>query len=97
MLLNRIIINFDDNRSLSFETVRPYIKQLYTYYNGFYCEEPILIIHNITNAGTLVIITPVNMFIETVDSLVNSMDLNEEEKEEEKELINFYSKPLKDI
>ena len=97
MNLHEIIkANETDGLDISYQAIHPYKKSLYTYYKSLFCCEPILMITAVFNAVQYCKIVPENDFFEALDGYVNDMELNEEEKENEKELINFQSLMFRD-
>jgi hypothetical protein len=96
--LSQIIeINSEANKSILFESLHPYLKSLYTYYKDLFCCEPVLMVTDVFNAAQYAKIVPSNEFMEAINEYLEDSYLNEEEKENETENINFNSKLLKDF
>jgi hypothetical protein len=96
MKLHEIIKENDKpGQSLLVECLMPYKKSLSTYLSDYFCcdkSELILMVTDIFNAAQYGIIVPCDQYFEILDDYINSIpDLSEDEREEQKELINFQS------
>ena len=90
--------NEKDNISILIELLVPYKKSLFTYYSRWFCSEPVLMVTMVANAVQYAKIVPANEFAEAMDEWVNADNtLSDEDKEDEKETINFNSIMLKDL
>lgn len=77
---------------VSFESIEPHRKQLRIYYNEYECSEPIFIPIFVTNAIQAGIITTESEYYETLEKILDAMDLvDQEERDEERELLISYS------
>ena len=99
MKLNEIIEKAEQGKYIPYEEIKARKNQLIAYFEGYYNSEPIILVWNATNAGGATTITTASEYSEGVEQVLNNYypDLNEEEREQETELINFNSKFLKDI
>lgn len=93
-----IAINNEADKSVLFESCAPYLGSLYIYYKSLFCCEPVVMVTDMFNAAQYIKFVPSNEFNEAIDEYLNTcIFLTSEDEENEKELINFNSKLLKDI
>lgn len=87
--------------SVLIELMQPYFKSLRTYYrenSTKFKPELILMVTSVTNATSYARIEPVDEFNEALEEYINTMDLEtEEERENERETINFNSRMLNEF
>lgn len=87
--------------SVLIELMQPYFKSLRTYYrenSTRFKPELILMVTSITNATSYARIESVDEFTEALEEYINTMDLEtEEERENERETINFNSRMLNEF
>jgi len=90
------IISTNDNgtQAILTEILFKYKKSLFTYYSRYFNCEPILMITDVFNAAQYALIVPANEFNDAIDTYLEGNDMNEEERENERELISFQSIPL---
>ena len=99
MKLHEIIDRAYALKSIPYGEIKARKKQLMAYFKGTYNCEAVVIIWNVTNAGANATITTENEYFEGVDLVMDQYfpNLEQEEKEDQKELINFQSVMLKTI
>lgn len=85
MKLHQIIEHWDKNPSdsISTETLYPYKRSLLTYFEDYFCCEPVLMVTDVFNAAQYAIIVPSNEFSDALEAYLEECDLDEEEKEHE--------------
>ena len=95
--LSEIIrISESDDQSVSLECIARYKKSLLTYFRRYYRNgEPMLLVTDVFNAIAYAKVVPESDFSDALETYVNSIpDLTEEEREAEREIISFNSRPL---
>jgi hypothetical protein len=97
--LSQIIeANEEPSKAISFETLQPYLRSLYTYYKDLFCCEPVLMVTDVFNACQYAKIVSSNDFNEAISEYLETIeDLNQEDRESQEETINFNSQLLKDL
>lgn len=96
MKLHEIIKLSENCEHIPFEEIHARKKQINAYFHGYYNCEAAVIMWNVTNSGSCSTICPVNELDECIERVIQNYYsyLDEEEKEEERELINFYAQSL---
>lgn len=95
MKLHEIIaISEESTKGILIELIIPYKKSLKTYFERTYNSEPVLIVTDVFNACQYGFICPANEMSEAIDIYLNASQLNEEEKENEREIISAQSMML---
>ncbi len=98
-IVQNLIEKFEADEAVSWEKIRPYLKELYDYYIEEYSHlgEPVLVMDVISNAYQQGYIVPANDFSESVENYIANEypDLEEEDREATVERINFDSKMVK--
>jgi hypothetical protein len=99
MKLHEILSKADNLEYIPYEEIKARKNQLLVYFRGYYNSEPIILIWAMYNTGGAGTITTESEFSEAMEDIfcVQYPDLNEEEKEEQRELILSYSIYLKNI
>lgn len=98
MKLHEIIQALEEpTNSVQIDTLIPYKKSLFTYYENYFCCEPILMVTMVSNAVQYAQIVSANDFTDAVFHWVESMNLSDEDKESEIEVISYNSIPLKEL
>ena len=93
-----IELNEVHTTAIEFSNLHPIRNSLYIFYKDLFGCEPVLMVTDVFNTCNYVKIVPSSEFIESVDAyLSDTNDVEEDELNEYKELINFNSKMLKDI
>jgi hypothetical protein len=87
----------EDTNSVLIESMLPYKNSLHTYYSNLFCCEPILMVTMISNAVQYAQIVPSHEFSEAVSRWVESMNLSDEDRDNEIELINLQSIYLNEL
>jgi hypothetical protein len=95
MRLHEIIqANKTVGNSILIEDIVKYKKSLITYWGDMYCvndRDLILVVTDVMNAAQYGFIIDANQFSEVVEEYVETLDLNEEDKQNEIETIQFNS------
>lgn len=92
MKLHEIIeLNEIPDTSISIEVLFQYKRSLLTYYRDAFCCEPILMVTDVFNAAQYGKIVPSNDYHEAQNEYLETMDLSEEETQQEAEVIDFNS------
>jgi hypothetical protein len=91
MKLQEILNLADQSLYIPFEEIHKRKNQLKVFYKNYYNSEVYLIIWNVTNTGGATAISPENEINEAIEEVLNNYYsyLNEEEREEQRELIYF--------
>jgi hypothetical protein len=93
MKLHEIITANEEGKEILIEALLPYRKSL-----NVLMPNSVLMVTMVSNAVQYGRIVPIEGFSEVLEEYVNSQDdMTEEDKEAEKELINFQSIMLKDL
>ena len=96
--LHEVIDLLENGEELTYQTIAPFKKSVYTYFKDWFCYEPVCMVTFVTNVLQGVKIVSSNDFMEEVRHYVKGLHLDSEEEESnEIELINFNSRMLKDL
>jgi hypothetical protein len=89
MKLQEILNLADQSLYIPFEEIHMRKNQLKVFYKNYYSSKVYLIIWNVTNTGGATTISPENEIDQAIEEVLNNYYsyLNEEEREEQKELI----------
>ena len=84
MKLYQLIEEFDENNTISYGKIKPYVKLLYTYYHNQCNGEPILMITDVFNSTALGIVTTERDFQEALEDFLEGEegDIKEYKREE---------------
>ena len=92
-----ITANESPSTSILTEALYPYRKSLLVYYRDLFCCEPLLMVTSVFNAAQYAKIVPANEFNEVLSDYLDGMDLDDETREYEEEVIPFNSIMLSDF
>ena len=97
MKLQEILDLGIDGKYIPIEQIEARKKQINAYFKGYYKCEAVVIVWNVTNSGGATTICPVNEIYDCIDQVLENYYsyLSENEREEQRELINFNSYILK--
>lgn len=99
MLLHEIIsLSEQSETGILIEEIAKYKRSLVTYYKEYYNCEPVLVVTSVFNACQYGFIASAEEINDAIDTYLNADDtLDEEDKENERELINFQSIMLSNL
>jgi hypothetical protein len=92
MKLHEIIeANEDQKKSLNIQLMLEYKNSLHVYYKNILNSEPILMVTDVFNACSFGKIVDSDSLHEAIEMYIEDEDTTEEEKEQQREIINFNS------